>query len=64
MKNPFRSFARGASFHRKHASNANVVQVVLLDAISYLALSPGCILQSLAPYQPAQARVMGYRQLP
>jgi hypothetical protein len=33
----FGSFARGASFHTKHASNANVVQVVLLDTNSYLA---------------------------
>jgi hypothetical protein len=30
--------ARGASFHTKHASNANVVRVVLLDANSYLPL--------------------------
>jgi hypothetical protein len=39
MQKPFRSFARGASFHTKHAANANVVRVVLLDANSYLALS-------------------------
>jgi hypothetical protein len=32
MKKPLRSSARGVSFHTKHASNANVVQVVLLDA--------------------------------
>jgi hypothetical protein len=38
MKKPLRSSARGASFHTKHASNANVVQVVLLDANSNLAL--------------------------
>jgi hypothetical protein len=34
----FRSSARGASFHTKHASSANVVRIVLLDANSYLAL--------------------------
>jgi hypothetical protein len=38
MKKPFRSSAKGASFHTKHASNANVDGVVLLDANSYLAL--------------------------
>jgi hypothetical protein len=38
MKKPFLSSARGASFHTKHASNANVGRVVLLDANSYLAL--------------------------
>jgi hypothetical protein len=38
MKKPLRSSARGASFHTKHASNANVGRVVLLDANSYLAL--------------------------
>jgi hypothetical protein len=38
MKKPLRSSARGASFHTKHASNANVVRVVLLGANSYLAL--------------------------
>jgi hypothetical protein len=37
MKKPLCSPARGASFHTKHASNVNVVQVVLLDANSYLA---------------------------
>jgi hypothetical protein len=37
MKKPFLSAARGASFHTKHASNVNVVRVVLLDANSYLA---------------------------
>jgi hypothetical protein len=37
-KNQFRSSARGASFHTKLVSNANVVRVVLLDANSYLAL--------------------------
>jgi hypothetical protein len=36
-KKPLRSSARGASFHAKHASNTNVVRVVLLDANSYLA---------------------------
>jgi hypothetical protein len=35
MKKPFRSSARGASVHTKHASNANVVRVVLLDANSH-----------------------------
>jgi hypothetical protein len=39
MKKPLRSSARGASFHTKHASNANVVRGVLLDAKSYLAYS-------------------------
>jgi hypothetical protein len=38
MKNPLFSSARGASFHTKHASKANVIRVVLLDANSYLAL--------------------------
>jgi hypothetical protein len=38
MKKPFRSSARGASFHTKHALNVNVGRVVLLDANSYLAL--------------------------
>jgi hypothetical protein len=38
-KKPLRSSARGASFHTKHALNANVVRIVLLDANSYLALS-------------------------
>jgi hypothetical protein len=38
MKKPLRSAARGASFHTKHASNANVVRVISLDANSYLAL--------------------------
>jgi hypothetical protein len=38
MKKPLVSSARGASVHTKHASNANVVRVVLLDANSYLAL--------------------------
>jgi hypothetical protein len=37
-KKPFHSSARGASFHTKHTSNANVVQVVSLDTNSYLAL--------------------------
>jgi hypothetical protein len=37
-KKPLRSSARGASFHSKHASNANVDRVVLLDANTYLAL--------------------------
>jgi hypothetical protein len=37
MKKPLRSSARGASFHTKHASNTNIVGVVLLlDANSYL----------------------------
>jgi hypothetical protein len=40
MKKPLRSSARGASFHTKHASNPNVVRVVLLDANSYLAIRP------------------------
>jgi hypothetical protein len=35
VKNLFRSSARGASFHTKHSSNANVVRVVLLDENSY-----------------------------
>jgi hypothetical protein len=39
MKKPLRSSARGASFHTKHASNANVGRVVLLDANSYLVLA-------------------------
>jgi hypothetical protein len=39
LKKPLRSFARGASFHTKHASNVNGVKVVLLGANSYLALS-------------------------
>jgi hypothetical protein len=30
MKKPFLASARGASFHTKHASNVNVVLVVLL----------------------------------
>jgi hypothetical protein len=34
MIKPLRSSARGASFHTKHASNANVVRVVLLDSKS------------------------------
>jgi hypothetical protein len=38
MKNSLRSSAKGASVHTKHASNANVVRVVLLDANSHLAL--------------------------
>jgi hypothetical protein len=38
MKKPLRSSARGACFHTKHASNVNVVRVVLLDANLYLAL--------------------------
>jgi hypothetical protein len=38
MKKPFRSSARGVSFHTKHASNANVVRIVLLHANSYLTL--------------------------
>jgi hypothetical protein len=38
MKKPLGLSARGASFHTKHVSNANVVRVVLLDANSYLAL--------------------------
>jgi hypothetical protein len=38
MKKPLHSSARGASSHTKHASNANVVRVGLLDANSYLAL--------------------------
>jgi hypothetical protein len=38
MKMPLRSSPRGASFHTKNASNANVARVVLLDANSYLAL--------------------------
>jgi hypothetical protein len=38
MKKPFLSSARVASFHTKHESIANVVQVVL-DANTYLALS-------------------------
>jgi hypothetical protein len=37
MKKQFRSSARGASFHTKHASNANDDRVVL-DANSYWAL--------------------------
>jgi hypothetical protein len=37
MKKPFLWSARGASFHTKHATNVNVVRVVLLDANSYLA---------------------------
>jgi hypothetical protein len=32
MKKPLCSSAKGASFHIKHASNANVVRVVSLDA--------------------------------
>jgi hypothetical protein len=31
MKKPLRSSARGTSFHIKHASNANVVRVVLMQ---------------------------------
>jgi hypothetical protein len=38
MKKSFYSSARGASFHRKHVSNANVVRAVLLDTNSCLAL--------------------------
>jgi hypothetical protein len=38
MIKSFRSSARSASFHTKHASNANVFRVILLDANSYLAL--------------------------
>jgi hypothetical protein len=34
MKKALRSSARGASFHTKHASNANVDRVVLLDGNS------------------------------
>jgi hypothetical protein len=37
MKKPLRSSTRGASFHTKHASNANVDRVVSLDANSFLA---------------------------
>jgi hypothetical protein len=40
IKKPLRSSTRGASFHTKHASIANVVRIVLLDANSYLALWP------------------------
>jgi hypothetical protein len=32
------SSAKGASYHTKHAVNANIVRVVLLYANSYLAL--------------------------
>jgi hypothetical protein len=42
MKKPLRSFARGASFHTKHASNANVLRIVLLDANSFLAFWITC----------------------
>jgi hypothetical protein len=38
MKKAISFAATGASFHTKHASNANVVRVVLLDAKSYLLL--------------------------
>jgi hypothetical protein len=38
MKKLLHSSARGASFHIKHAVNANVVRVVLLDANSYLVV--------------------------
>jgi hypothetical protein len=41
-KKLLRSSGRGASFHTKHAKNANVVRVVLLDANSYLALWYEC----------------------
>jgi hypothetical protein len=37
MKRPLRSSARGANFHTKYASNANVVRIALLDANTYLA---------------------------
>jgi hypothetical protein len=47
IKKPLRSSARDASFHTKHASNANVVRVVLLDANSYLALCSVKILNLL-----------------
>jgi hypothetical protein len=42
-KKPLRSSARGASFHTKHASNANVVRVVLLDANSYFSGHSGIL---------------------
>jgi hypothetical protein len=38
MKNPLHSSARGASFHTKHASNADIIRVVLFDANSYIVL--------------------------
>jgi hypothetical protein len=49
---PLRSTARGASFHTKHASNANVVPVVLLKANSYLALCAGIELTTSYAIQP------------
>jgi hypothetical protein len=69
MKKPLLSSTRGAIFHTKHASNANVVRVVLLDANSYLALSilksyraPPCFGRHVKPSVPAAFAVVSTHQ--
>jgi hypothetical protein len=59
MKKPFLLSARGASFYTKHASNVNVVRVVLLDANWYLAYWESCLRAFLVSRGFAHARGIG-----